>query len=412
VARHHPNWLEAYRQYTSATEAPEDFHFWTGVATIAGALRRCVWIDEKVFLWTPNFYIVLVGPPGVATKSTTLDLGMRLLEAVPEIAFGPPSATWQALTQTLAEAKMTVQWSDSDGEIHQSAACPITVAAPELGTFLKIGAEGFIDVLTDLWDGKHSTRAWTHKTKTTGEVNIESPWINLLGCTTPSWIQENVRQDMIGGGFFSRVLFVYGSQKRMLIPYPSMAVKAADFDRLRGTLIADLTDISQMRGPFTFTPEAREWGIEWYFQHWSKIPSHMVSSRYEGYRARKQTHIHKLAMILSAAERSDRVIEPHHLIEAERFLNRAESAMQFVYESVGVVDEAKRIREIVTLLTNYSTTYPDGIVANELFKLLQKNMSQKEFKDAVASGIEARAFTHVAIPTAQGVKWGLQLAAE
>lgn len=407
--RRYPNWLAAYERYTSATEAPADFHFWTGVATIAGALRRCVWIDEKVFLWLPNFYIVLVGPPGVATKSTTLDLGMRLLEAVPDVSFGPPSATWQALTQAIAEAKMTVQWTDSDGVIHDRAACPVTIAAPELGTFLKIGAEGFIDVLTDLWDGKHSTRAWTHRTKTSGLTTIEHPWINLIGCTTPSWIQENVRQDMIGGGFFSRVLFVYGSVKRDFIPYPSQVQRAADFDSLQEGLVADLTDISLMRGEFALTAEAREWGNEWYFRHWASIASHMVSSRYEGYRARKQTHMHKLAMILSAAESSDRVIHTHHLQEAERFLGSAEHSMNLVYESVGVVDEAKRIREICALLTNYAPAYPDGLPASELFKILQKNMTQKEFKEAVSAGVEARAFTNIPLHVNGKQVWALRL---
>lgn len=410
MARRYPNWLAAYERYTSATEAPADFHFWTGVATIAGALRRCVWIDEKVFVWFPNFYIVLVGPPGVATKSTTLDLGMRLLEAVPEVVFGPPSATWQALTQTMADAKMTVEWRDPEtGEIKDRAACPVTIAAPELGTFLKVGAEGFIDVLTDLWDGKQSVRAWTHKTKTSGSVVIENPWINLLGCTTPSWIQETVRPEMIGGGFFSRVIFVYGATKQTLIPYPSLAIRPADFDHLQTGLTEDLLEIAKLRGPFSFTPAARDYGAEWYFKHWGNVPSHMVSSRYEGYRARKQTHIHKLAMVLSAAERDDLVIDTHHLTEAERFLTLAEHSMNLVYESVGVVDEARRIREITGLLTNYASTYPDGIPASDIFRILQKNMTSKEFKEAVASGVEARAFLNHPV-TVQGRQvWALRL---
>lgn len=335
---------------------------------------------------------------------------MRLLEAVPEVSFGPPSATWQALTQAIAEAKMTVQWHDETGAVQERAACPVTIAAPELGTFLKIGAEGFIDVLTDLWDGKHSTRAWTHRTKTSGLTTIEHPWINLIGCTTPSWIQENVRADMIGGGFFSRVLFVYGSVKRDFIPYPSQVIRSADFDHLQEGLVADLTDISLMRGPFTFTDEAREWGVEWYLNHWQHVAAHMVSSRYEGYRARKQTHIHKLAIILSAAESSDRVIHTHHLQEAERFLVSAEHSMNLVYESVGVVDEAKRIREIASILTNYAGAFPDGLPGSELFRIVQKNMTQKEFKEAIASGCEARAFESVPVVVNGRSVWALKLA--
>ena len=71
MARNFPNWLTAYATYTADSESPREFHLWTGIWTLAGALRRRVWIDMRKFQWTPNFYIVLVGPPGIVNKSTT-----------------------------------------------------------------------------------------------------------------------------------------------------------------------------------------------------------------------------------------------------------------------------------------------------------------------------------------------------
>jgi hypothetical protein len=390
------NWLETYvNEYTTITEAPKEFHFWVGVATIAGALRRCVWIDQQTFLWLPNFYIVLVGPAGVVTKSTTLDLGMRLLEGVPDVTFGPPSATWQALTQTLQDAKMTVQWEDEHGRKFEKPASCITIAASELGTFLKPAAEGLIDVLVDLWDGKLSERAWVHKTKTTGDTVIQNPWINIIGCTTPTWIQSNVPEDMIGGGFFSRVLFVYGSKKTDYIPYPSLVRRPEDYERLRSRLVSDLMEIGTMRGPFTLTPEAYAWGSDWYFKHWGSVATHMVSTRYEGYRARKQTHIHKLAMVLSAAESNNRIVDVQHLMTAERWLASAEVSMNLVYESVGVVDEAKRIKEIAGLLRNFEKQCPQGMTGTEIFRMMQNTMNRADFLEAIKAGVEAQVFLRV-----------------
>ncbi|KKK66944.1 hypothetical protein LCGC14_2958990, partial [marine sediment metagenome] len=80
--RNYDNWLSGYAEYTKHSESPDLFHFWTGVFTIAGALRRQVWIDQRYFQWTPNFYIVLVGPAGIAAKSTSLRLGTSLLRRV------------------------------------------------------------------------------------------------------------------------------------------------------------------------------------------------------------------------------------------------------------------------------------------------------------------------------------------
>ena len=58
-------------EYTAPLESPDRMHFWTGVSTIAGALRRKVWIDQRYFQWTPNFYIVLAAPAGIIAKSST-----------------------------------------------------------------------------------------------------------------------------------------------------------------------------------------------------------------------------------------------------------------------------------------------------------------------------------------------------
>ena len=104
MARLLKDWLPAFMAYTAGTEAPRMMHFWCGVSAIAGALRRKVWIDMKRFRWTPTFYIIFVAPPGIISKTTTMDMGMDLLKQVPGIKFGPNSVTWQALVTSFAAA--------------------------------------------------------------------------------------------------------------------------------------------------------------------------------------------------------------------------------------------------------------------------------------------------------------------
>ena len=71
MTRTHPHWLKAYMHFTRTSEAPDAFHFWSGVGTIAGALRRRVWLDMRHFQWTPNFYIIL---ESVASRYCLLSL--------------------------------------------------------------------------------------------------------------------------------------------------------------------------------------------------------------------------------------------------------------------------------------------------------------------------------------------------
>jgi len=157
--------------FTRASESPDAFHFWTGVGTIAGALRRRVWLDMRHFQWTPNFYIILVGPPGIAAKSTSVRIGTHLLEAVDGVKFGPQSMTWQSLTKSLEESIEYVKYYDIYGLEQLIAMSPLTCAVPELGTFLKMDDTGLIDVLVDMWDGQLST--WGHRTKSSGNVEIK-----------------------------------------------------------------------------------------------------------------------------------------------------------------------------------------------------------------------------------------------
>jgi hypothetical protein len=173
LARKLKDWLKEYLQYTSLSESPEVFHFWTGVGTVAAALKRRVWIDMDIFQWTPNFYIIFVAPPGVVSKSTTIDIGTDLLTDVDGITWGPPSCTWQALGKRLESAQEQVPINGLDGEF-EAMAC-VTCAVSELGTFLSFQDDKLMSVLTDLWDGKRTT--FEHSTVTQGNIIIK----NLLG---------------------------------------------------------------------------------------------------------------------------------------------------------------------------------------------------------------------------------------
>lgn len=148
MARHFSNWLDAYREHARHSEAPDVFHYWTGVATIAGALRRKVWIDMGYFKWHPNFFIFFVAPPGIVAKSTTADIGLRLLTELPFINMGPAATSWQALVKKLSEIQEEVAYPDGSFQ----AMSAITIVASELGTFLDPRDRGMIDALVSLWD--------------------------------------------------------------------------------------------------------------------------------------------------------------------------------------------------------------------------------------------------------------------
>jgi len=375
--RYFPNWLSEYMKYTSKSESPDIFHLWTAVATIGGALRRQVWIDQRYFQWVPNFYVILVGPPGVAAKSTSVRAGLSLLEGVKGIHFGPQSMTWQSLTMSLEEASALIPYGDK----FLPMSC-ITCAVSELGTFLRPDDKEFMDVLVGLWDGQLET--WKRTTKTQGSDTIVNPWINVIGCTTPAWLRNNFPEAMIGGGLTSRIVFVYGDKKRQLVAYPADIIDEQEYKDHAAKLVHDLCIIAEMKGPYLLDAKAKAWGSAWYENHWSTRPDHMASERYGGYIARKQTHMHKLAMVLAAAQRNELVIIEEDLIIANQMVTGLEADMAIVFEAIGIADTSKHVNEMLAYLNAFKR-----MTHREIWRRMMPIMNSREFDEATQAGVKA-----------------------
>lgn len=376
------DWIKSYLQFTELTEAPEIFHFWTAIATLGGALRRRVWIDNRQFMWLPNFYVIFVAPPGVVQKTTTIDAGMNLLKRVPGVHFGSKSGTWQAIADRLAEVQELTFATPGDIMSESVEMAALNFAIGELGTFLDFNDEKLISVLTDLWDGK--VGSFEHSTRTSGTVTIINPWVNMIGATTPSWLKRNAGEGVIGDGFASRVIWVYGNKKRRLVAYPGLLQPKRDWEAKRDDLVHDLEMISQLYGEFLMTPEAITWGEKWYEENYYNRDSRMTSERFDGYFSRKQSHIHKVAMVLSASLSNDLVIDKDHLERACQYVTSTEPAMMAVFESVGTTSINRHVQTMIRFINSFHKRKkaPDR---QTLWRAMMMHTTQSEFDEALDS---------------------------
>ena len=166
----------------------------------------------------------------------------------------------------------------------------------------------------------------------------------------------------------------------------------ADYRRLEADLIADLTAISQLAGPYILSSQARGWGRDWYTRHNdpSTRPPHLASDRFGGYLAGKQTHLHKFALVLAAAKRDKLIIEQGDLEEAEKIITANEQDMIRVFESIGVVDEARHVNEIVTFVRHIG-----GQSVKDLWSRSMNFMSYVEFQAALRAAVQGNLLTMV-----------------
>lgn len=382
------DWLNEYMQLNQQSESPDLFHFWTGVSVIAAALKQKCYIDEIKFKWIPNFYIVLVAPPGIATKSTTIRIGQDIASKLTSINIGPDSMTWQSLIKFLEEHPQP--WNLPNGT--QRTISPVTFFSSELGATVDLTDERMLTILTDLWDGKEGD--WLKTTRTAGNNTVPWPYINMIACTTMQGI-ESLPKNALMGGFMSRTLMVHAHDKKQLIPYPSEVIQAAWYHDLKTKLIHDLEDISLMNGPFLLSKEAREFGVKWYDRHHLiDYRKHEDDEAAQNVLARAQTQIHKISMILSASRSSNMEITKKDLERAVKAYDETTlhslKIVQKIASSNGQ-DRALHLEDVVLKTGN--------ILKTELYGKVVHQMGYKEFQEALISLNQAGRIQEVSVGT-------------
>lgn len=376
--------------------------FWAAVSTIAGALQRKVWIDQVDYEYHPNFYIILVAPPGIARKTSTIDAAHTFLREL-EVNWGPDVATWQSLVTSFAEARQTFIVNGVEKEMNA-----ITIAAGEFGTLFDPEDRKMVDCFVALWDSRRNP--FTKTTKHNGTDVITQPWINLIACTTPSWIEGYFPEYMIGGGFVSRCVFVYADKKDKLIAYPRRHVQPESLHKTRLALTEDLKQIAKLQGEYEMSEAAYQWGEKWY-EHSElgpKLPE-MEDDRYGGYLARKQTMMHKLAMVLAASQRDELVILPEDLQVADRMLLDIEQDLPKVFEKIGKSSDSMHSERIVQFVRRRGT-----VSYVEVYRFGQAHFSDSRKLDSILAALiragKINLLTESGVPIqAQEVKPGMKV---
>jgi hypothetical protein len=200
-----------------------------------------------------------------------------------------------------------------------------------------------VNLLIELWDGK---KKYEKITKMSGNDTIEAPWINLQAGTTPHWVADNMPQAMIGGGLSSRCIFVYGDTKSKYVAYVDEMIGEGD-EELREQLLQDLERIAMLCGPFVIDKRARTWGRDWYERFWKDAASRMDDQMLEGYAARKQTHLHKTAMVLSASRSNTLIITEEDLQLANVMLEDVETDMHRVFSRIGRTEDSMQAERFI-----------------------------------------------------------------
>jgi len=382
------DWLASYLQYTNAQVSPRAFHFWSAAAVLGATLGRRCWLQRGAYgyLYPGQLWVVLVSKSAITKKTTAATLAVRMAKHLPPWSINIlPAKTSPSQMLMALDRRSEIDRSplmDPEGNRVDSTGF---VFAGELGSFFTNDSftenlAATFNELADCPQGKHRIeyRSW--------KIELWNPCVSLLGCITPKGIAEELPKAARKGGFFGRILWVCQQTSDRFNSLTDTHVEAA-MEQLEAELRDDLESIAYMEGPFTFTKQSKAWMDDWYYQVYAKQLQAMDASAIEdtGYWGRKDAHLLRVGMVVSAARRRDRKILRADLEAALRELEIIERHFNDAMSELDMSPYSGLARKILEYVEVTSTDHRPWIGVPKLLKRMWRYCAngRRQFEDVL-----------------------------
>jgi hypothetical protein len=334
MARATPDLIDAGLALMERMPAPPNFKVAGMLSIISSLLGRRCWIDTEAELPRayPNLYVLLVASPGVG-KDNIIKYCTQLLVELQEfvgtqrhiVSFSGTSVSPKAIYDILgsSDSEQTFRY---ESRIHSFRSLTFHVA--EMSTIMVDYNQTLIGVLNELYNCSPMASDRIRGQ----EVMIPNPHVSMLVGNQPATLFEVLPEKAFHMGFTSRLNIFQASQKitRRLFNIEVPAGHETDRKELRAKILADMQDVTLMSGPFRLTHAVGEWFNDFEADRPHEVPG----SKWAGYNERRILHIQKFAMICSAAERSDRVLEVRHAERALQIMRDYEKKLPNLFDGV------------------------------------------------------------------------------
>ena len=324
-----PNgFFDEYLRYTQFQRSPEDFHLWVAVNLVSTALGRRCYIDQGYFKVYPNTYVVLVAESANLSKSTCINIGIKLLqEACPNLEFFSQKGTAESLIHHLS-----LSFEEFD-----VAECNLTI--PEFATFFGNSKmdPALMHLITDYYDSPDN-RSYT--TIARGKEIVNNICLNVMAGTTIEWMRSCIPTAELGGGFIARLLMVHRSSTPRDIAFPGMMMGNPEVEEAKRRCLNDLQSIYKLQGEFTYTNKGKGAFLEWFSEYKDKQHGTPIM---RGYYGRKDTSLLKLAMVSSASKTNSMIIDEKDILYGLTMLAANEESMIKVSEGLGQTEVGRRL---------------------------------------------------------------------
>lgn len=381
------NFIENYLEYQKDTEAPIIYHRWCAISGISALLGRQCYLRHGQYTIYPNQYIMIVGESG--TRKDTAIKGVRkLLRAV---GYNKMVADKTSKEKFLLDLMTGIDKSKEEDEIMdvnknnknptmralfglelstEPADCFINVG--EFNAFLGHGNIEFIDLLTNLWDYEG---VYENRIKNGQSVKINNPTINIIGGNTNIGISMSFPTEVIGQGFFSRLIMIFAEPSGKRIPFPTIPDPA-----LSNKLITQLMQIkTEIVGELLLHPAAEKALAEIYY-NWKDLND----VRFKSYSTRRFTHLLKLCMVCSAAK-FEKTISSDTVVYANSILHYAE---HFMPKAIGEFGKARNSDVTAKILDLLEKTDKPLDINKDIWPQVRRDLESRKQLGEILQGLQ------------------------
>lgn len=360
--------IEDYLEYTQGNETPEIFHTWVAISTLAGACEKRLYLDRGFFRVDLNMYILLISPAGLCAKSTSMNLGLKMLKETQYTVLEGAILKEKIISDMCEEQKEYIQ-PDGTPFIHSS----VTFVSDELNVLLSTGMD-MVKFLVDMWS---KDDLYIYKTKNSGSYEINYPFFNFIAAAVPQWFGSTIAGDMGSTGFLARCIIVFADKKRMKVPTPRVT-PLQQYARER--CVTRLAGIGELYGAITLSDEATEYYEAWYMeQDIAASEDYRMAGYFE---RRTKVHVLKVAALMAIGDGREQIEKidferTFHLFKITELRMRTAYTLsgqnkytQYILQIIeklaeagGVLDAADVIKMIATDVDNYGV--------KEIFALME-----------------------------------------
>lgn len=366
--------IKEYLDFTSISEAPGSFHFWTAMSVLSSTLQRRVWLSKGIYRIYPNVYVVLVAPSGKCRKTGAIRTGVEIAQQLDYVNVIADKTTPEALLEALMKGPVVVQ--DEDNILGTGTGVSLNVdstgfiRSTEMSTFLNKAtySSGMITILTDLFDCPDTFR---YITRNKEPVILDNIFITMIAGTTPEWLATNLPESAFEGGFMSRVIWVVKHWRDRVIP-----LEDEPDPKIMKKLVKMLDYIRTKHfGRVEFSPAAKAWYISWYQKNAMMTAD---NEKLSGFHERFPDTMLKVAVLLQAAELPGVLeLELRFIEQAEKILRWSMEKMFRAFEST----ELSRMGQLRRIINNVLDHYGEISQRDVMRKIAGRLDYKQQFED-------------------------------